>query len=155
MLNVFRFRLNQIRFMCPVAERGEVMRRYCEQCRLSQAGRENSELNQDGESSRESWCAHCLGGQAHRTRGDNTQRGAAIKSGMMKAALMIGAAMLFAACGGGGDSPSGATPAAGAGSTTITGTAAGGAPLIGTVTVKDSKGVERSKNIDLASAGGL
>lgn len=74
-----------------------------------------------------------------------------MKSGMMKAALMIGAAMLFAACGGGGDSPSGSS--VGAASTTVSGTAAGGAPLIGTVTVKDSKGVERSKNIDLAAAG--
>lgn len=64
--------------------------------------------------------------------------------------LMIGAAMLLAACGGSGTSPS---PSAGAASTTISGTAAGGAPLVGTVTVKDSKGIEKSKNIDLASAG--
>jgi hypothetical protein len=65
--------------------------------------------------------------------------------------LMFGAALLLTACSGGGDSPSGTST--GAASTTISGTAAGGAPLIGTMTVKDSKGVERSRNIDLAAAG--
>jgi hypothetical protein len=74
-----------------------------------------------------------------------------MKLRMMNAALMIGAALLLTACSSGGDSPSG-TPT-GAASTTVSGTAAGGAPLVGTITVKDSKGIERPKNIDLAAGG--
>jgi hypothetical protein len=76
-----------------------------------------------------------------------------MKPGTRKAVLMIGAAMLLAACNSGGDSPSGPSPSPGVASTTISGTAAGGAPLVGTMTVKDSKGIEKSKNIDLAAAG--
>ena len=71
--------------------------------------------------------------------------------GKMNTVLMFGAALLLTACSGGGDSPSGTST--GAASTTISGTAAGGAPLIGTVTVKDSRGIERSRNINLAAAG--
>ena len=72
-----------------------------------------------------------------------------MKSGMMKAVLAIGAMMVLAAC---GSSGGGGSPGVSAG-TTISGTAAGGAPLIGIVTVKDSKGTERSKTVDLAAAG--
>lgn len=52
---------------------------------------------------------------------------------------------LLSACGGGG----GSTPA----STTISGTAAAGAPIIGTVYLKDSKGVEKSAAVDATSNG--
>lgn len=48
---------------------------------------------------------------------------------------------------------SGTSSPPGTASTTISGTAAAGAPLVGTITVKDSKGAERSKTIDLAAAG--
>lgn len=71
--------------------------------------------------------------------------------GKLNAVLMIGAAMLLAACSNGGNSSSGTST--GAAGTTISGTAAGGAPLVGTMTVKDSKGIEKSKNIDLAAGG--
>ena len=54
------------------------------------------------------------------------------------------------ACGGGGGGDSGGVPA---GTVTLSGTAAGGAPLIGTITVKDSTNFERAKTIDLAAAG--
>lgn len=62
-------------------------------------------------------------------------------------------AVIVAACSSGGDSPSGTSPSPGTASTTISGTAAGGAPLIGTITVKDSKGTEKFKTVDLAAAG--
>lgn len=72
-----------------------------------------------------------------------------MQSRMLNSAVMVGAAILLAACGGAG----GGGTSTGAASTTISGTAAGGAPLVGTMTVKDSKGIEKSKNIDLAAGG--
>ncbi|MEC4888530.1 MAG: hypothetical protein RI101_00590 [Nitrospira sp.] len=75
-----------------------------------------------------------------------------------KAGLLICLAMLLAACSGGGDSSvsgtsPGVTPVAA--TKTITGTVAGGAPLVGTVTVKDSSlpPVERAVAVDLAATG--
>lgn len=67
--------------------------------------------------------------------------------------LILTLAIVTAACGGSSSSPSGTSPAPAATSTTISGTAAGGAPLVGTVTVKDSKGQERSATVDLAAVG--
>ncbi|MBT1076218.1 hypothetical protein [Geobacter grbiciae] len=62
---------------------------------------------------------------------------------------MLGAvvAAALAACGGG--SGGSTTPAA----TTISGVAAAGAPIIGTVYLKDSKGVEKSAAVDATSNG--
>jgi hypothetical protein len=56
------------------------------------------------------------------------------------------AAVALVACGGGG----GSAPSS---STTLSGVAAGGAPLVGTVYIKDSKGVEKSTTIDLTANG--
>ena len=57
-----------------------------------------------------------------------------MKSGMMKAVLAIGAMMVLAAC---GSSGGGGSPGVSAG-TTISGTAAAGAPVVGFVAVRDS-----------------
>jgi hypothetical protein len=75
-----------------------------------------------------------------------------MKPGMVRTGLMIGAAMLVAACGGGSSGGGGSTPGASS-SSTINGTTAGGAPLVGTVTVKDSKGATKSTTVDFAAAG--
>lgn len=50
-------------------------------------------------------------------------------------------------CSGGGGSSSAAAPATPATATTITGTAAAGAPIIGTVNIKDSKGAVKTETI--------
>lgn len=50
-------------------------------------------------------------------------------------------------CSGGGGSTSAAAPATTAAATTITGTAAAGAPIIGTVNIKDSKGAVKTATI--------
>ncbi|MES2973580.1 MAG: hypothetical protein V4757_08215 [Pseudomonadota bacterium] len=57
-------------------------------------------------------------------------------------------AALFGGCGGDGDAP-----AAGAGSTTISGTAAAGAPIIGTVTIKDSSSPAKTKSATITADG--
>ncbi len=64
------------------------------------------------------------------------------------------AAVLLAACGGGGGSTASTDGAGGTApvvAATLSGTAAGGAPLVGTVTVKDSKGA--TKTVDIAADG--
>lgn len=66
--------------------------------------------------------------------------------------VMLGAvtAMVLAACGGGGGSSSTPTPAA----TTLSGTAAAGAPIIGSVTVKDSTApIAKTKTVQIAADG--
>jgi hypothetical protein len=57
--------------------------------------------------------------------------------------IALATSLLLAACGGGGG---GGTPASG-GSATISGTAAAGLPLIGSVTLKDANGVTRTVSI--------
>ncbi|ACM20006.1 hypothetical protein Geob_1648 [Geotalea daltonii FRC-32] len=65
---------------------------------------------------------------------------------IVKTLILIGtSALILAACGGGGGGST--TPAA----TTISGTAAAGAPIIGSVTIKDSKGA--TKTVQIAADG--
>src|SRR5690606_12555137 len=59
--------------------------------------------------------------------------------------LTIAAAVTLAACGGGGGG--GGSKAGGGASHVISGAAAVGIPLVGTVTVKDANGVTRTTNI--------
>ncbi|MBW4054910.1 MAG: hypothetical protein HIU83_05840 [Proteobacteria bacterium] len=64
--------------------------------------------------------------------------------------LGVVTAVALAACGGGGDSsPSTPTPAA----KTISGTAAAGAPIIGSVTIKDSSTPTKTKTVQIAADG--
>jgi hypothetical protein len=68
---------------------------------------------------------------------------------IVKAVILVStSSLILNACGGGGGGGS-TTPAA----TTISGTAAAGAPIIGTVYLKDSKGVEKSVAVDATSNG--
>lgn len=62
-------------------------------------------------------------------------------------AASIAASLLLTACGGNSTSGSG-TPAAPVTTTSLSGTAAAGAPLVGTVTVKDSLGATRQVQIE-------
>lgn len=66
--------------------------------------------------------------------------------------LLAGFAVLLSACGGGGGG-SDIGSSAGPGSTTLSGTAAAGAPLVGTVTIKDSSASPRSKVVSIAADG--
>ncbi|WP_243688663.1 hypothetical protein [Geotalea toluenoxydans] len=66
---------------------------------------------------------------------------------VVKMFILAGAsALILAACGGGGG---GTTPAA----TTISGTAAAGAPIIGSVTIKDSSTPAKTKTVTIAADG--
>jgi hypothetical protein len=65
-------------------------------------------------------------------------------------AAALAGALILAACGGGGDSGDGddpGTPGTPGTSVTITGVAAAGLPLVGTVTVKDAQGATRQATI--------
>lgn len=67
--------------------------------------------------------------------------------------LMLAGALALTACGGGGSSSDSATPPDVDPSTSITGVAAAGLPLIGTVTVRDAKGVTRSDTLEAGDNG--
>lgn len=61
--------------------------------------------------------------------------------------------ILLSSCGGGGGSST-ADPPAPAPTATLSGTAAAGAPLVGTVTVKDSSPAQRTRTVPIAADGG-
>ena len=66
------------------------------------------------------------------------------------ALLALAVATMLAGCGGDGDAaPATVTPA----STTISGTAAAGAPIIGTVTIKDSSSPAKAKTVTISADG--
>jgi hypothetical protein len=67
--------------------------------------------------------------------------------------LMLAGALALTACGGGGSSSDADTPPDVDPSTSITGVAAAGLPLIGTVTVRDANGVTRSDTLEAGDNG--
>lgn len=63
-------------------------------------------------------------------------------------ALLLASAMIVSGCGGGGGSGAVAAP-----STTLKGVAAAGAPIIGSVTIKDSSSPAKTKTVPIAADG--
>jgi hypothetical protein len=79
-----------------------------------------------------------------------SEEATSITGGIMNFKLTILAACLstiLVGCGGGGDSVSSTTSA------TLTGTAASGAPIVGTVTIKDSSSTPKTKTVTIAADG--
>lgn len=67
--------------------------------------------------------------------------------------LLLASAMIVSGCGGGGVVATSTTPVVAATSTTLKGVAAAGAPIIGSVTIKDSSSPAQTKTVPIAADG--
>lgn len=76
----------------------------------------------------------------------------AVQSIVHRTVIALSAVLILGGCGGGGDTP--ATGGGGAPATTLSGVAAAGAPVVGSVTIKDSSApVKKEKTVTIAADG--